>query len=83
MEDKEVCTIELNLDDDFSSSCSYHVDYLSQTIKRNVQHAETKQKTNRWVLVGLAYGLSEAMEKAQDLRVLLCKKHNRQPKDIF
>lgn len=27
---KDIWTIELNLDDDYSSSCSYHVDSLEQ-----------------------------------------------------
>lgn len=82
MESDKICTIELNLDDDFANSCAYHVDYLDQTIRNNISHAETNQKTNRWVLVGLALSIYEAQEKAYTLRILLCKKHGRDPIDF-
>ena len=78
-----IFTIELNLDDDFASSCAYHVDDLKRTIHRNISHAETEQKTNRWVLVGLATGLDEALEKSFRLRQILCEKHQREMIDLF
>lgn len=73
----EIFTIELNLDDDFASCCAYHVDNLRNTIKRNIEHAETAQETNRWVLVGLACSMDEALEKTHKLHKILCEKHGR------
>jgi hypothetical protein len=77
-----IFTIELNLDDDFANSRAYHVNELKRTIHANISHAETKQKTNRWALVGLAWSLEEALEKSYELRHLLCKKHGREPIDF-
>lgn len=82
MKNDEIWTIELNLDDDFSSSCAYHIDSLIRTITHNIQHAETGKKTDRWVLIGLAYGSEEALEKVHEIRMLLCKKHNKVPEDL-
>lgn len=78
----DIYTIELNLDDDFSSSCAYHVDDQSSTIRRNIEHAETGQETDRWVLVGLANSLNEALDKAEKLQRLLCHRNNRTFKDL-
>jgi hypothetical protein len=77
----EMCTIELNLDRNFASSSSYHVDYLQRTIENNLSHAQTGQKTQRWALVGLAPNMEEALDQVHELRILLCKKHNRIPID--
>lgn len=72
MSENEIFTIELNLDGDGASSCAYHVDYLKRTIKRNIEHAERKQATNRWVLVGLARDINEAQDEVKRLKTLLC-----------
>lgn len=82
MKEKDIVTIELNLDDDFANACAYHVDYLSETIKRNIEHAELKQKTQRWVLVGLAYSLNEGLDKCEKLRQILCKRNDLKPYGI-
>ena len=76
---EKIHTIELNLDDDYASSCAYHIDDLMSTIKRNVLAAENNDKTDRWMLVGLANSLSEASDKAQELRLLLCERNNKKP----
>ena len=80
--EEEICTIELNLDDDFASSCAYHVDYLKQTIKRNIQDAENEHKTERWVLVGMGYSLEEALDKCEKLQRMLCEKHKLKPLNL-
>ncbi len=79
MTKESIYTVELNLNDDFANSCAYHVDDLMTTIKRNIKHAETAQKPDLWVLVGLAHSLGEAMEKAEKLQVLLCERNNKTP----
>ncbi len=79
----KICTIELNLDDDFANSTSYHVDYLSETIKRNLLANEEKIKGDRWVLVGLANSLTEGIEKSKEIQLLLCKRNNKNPKGIY
>jgi len=76
---KDIFTIELNLDGDFANACAYHVDSLQRTIRRNVFLADNKKATKRWVLVGLAFSLDEAQDKAEKLRNILCEKHNRSP----
>lgn len=75
----EIWTIELNLDDDFASSCAYHIDEVMNTMLRNINHAETAQKAGRWVLVGLAHSIEEAHEKSKKLQLLLCERNNRKP----
>jgi hypothetical protein len=78
-EDDELWTIELNLDRDFASASSYHIAALSRTISSNIQHAEERRKTHRWALVGLAHNAEEAGNQAHELRMLLCKKHGKEP----
>lgn len=82
MDKQKIHTIELNLDDDFANACAYHVDDLKHTIVRNIQHAESYQETNRWVLVGLANSLSEALDKTDELRKLLCERNKKIPYGI-
>ena len=79
---KNIHTIELNLDDDYASSCAYHVDDLMSTIRTNVGQAERGQKVDRWVLVGLAHSLSEAQDKAEELRQLLCQRNNKESRNL-
>ncbi len=79
---KKIHTIELNLDDDFSSACAYHVDDFMTTMRRNIQHAEEGTKTNRWVLVGLAISFEEALHKCHELRMLLYQRNNKDPKSL-
>jgi hypothetical protein len=75
-------TIELNLDDDFASSCAYHIDEEKCTIKNNINHALESKKTQRWVFVGSAHTLREANEKCEKLRKLLCKLGNKEEKNL-
>lgn len=82
MDSQDVYTIELNLDDDFSRSTAYHVDSQKNTFLRNIRHAETGKKTNRWVLVGLANSHPEALDKTWELQKLLCERNNRKPKSL-
>lgn len=77
-----IYTIELNLDDDYASECAYHVDDQRTTFLRNIRHAVREEKTNRWAVVGLASSFEEALEKCHQLRMLLCKIHNRKPYNI-
>ena len=77
--ENEIHTIELNLDDDFASSCAYHVDDLKTTIRRNIEHAETYQQTQRWVLVGMGTSREEALRKCEKLQILLCKRNDKTP----
>jgi hypothetical protein len=78
----EIYTIELNLDDDFASSCSYHVDDYDRTCKRNIEHALDGRKTQRWVLVGIAHSLKEANEKSNQIQEAFCKNSGREFKSL-
>lgn len=69
----EIYVIELNLDDDFANICAYHVDSLRKIFFRNIENATRKQKPDRWVLVGFADSLDEALESCEELRRILCK----------
>lgn len=64
-------TIEVNLDDDPFSSCSWHLDYLRGTIKDNVRRSIHNEKTDRWVLVGIQATFEEASKYADELRKLI------------
>jgi len=75
-------TIELNLDDDFASSCAYHIDEYMNTVRNNLEHASSGEKTQRWVLVGLAYTLEEASDKCKKIREMMCRIHNREIKSL-
>ncbi len=77
MSRNELCTIEINLDDDFANACAYHVDYATQTIGRNLVAVQMNYKFNRWVLIGLANSMEEGCDKAEMVRQELCKKYNR------
>lgn len=74
--DKLWC-IELNLDEDYAKSTSYHIDEVKHRINENISHAEREQKTDRWVFVGLAYSIEEANDKAKKLRNILCERNHR------
>jgi hypothetical protein len=75
-------TIELNLDDDFASSCAYHIDDERTTIRTNLSHALESKKTQRWVFIGSATTLEEANEKCKKLRKLLCEMSNKEEKNL-
>jgi hypothetical protein len=82
---QDICTIEINLNEDFANSCAYHIDYLNQTILRNIAAAErekTEHPKDAWVLVGLAHTLSEANDKCAELQKLLCQRNNKKPYGI-
>lgn len=74
---KDIWTIEINQDGDFSNACAYHIDTLATTSQRNLKIACEGTKSNRWALVGLANSLEEANEKCNRLRKELCKMHDR------
>jgi hypothetical protein len=76
---QEIFTIEINLDDDFANACAYHVDDFLTTSARNIRHACYKTETDRWAVIGLAHSLSEALDKCQKIREMLCKMHDRTP----
>lgn len=80
--EKEIWTIEINIDDDFASACAYHIDTYMRTSARNLRAACEKHITDRWALVGLAYGIDEANELANRARLELCKMHGREPYGI-
>lgn len=82
MDEKDLYTVEINLDDDFANACAYHVDSFKNTSAMNIRHAVELVKGDRWVTVGLAYSLSEASDKAHKLREELCRIHNRNPYGI-
>jgi hypothetical protein len=73
-------TIEVNLDDDISSSCAYHINDLDMTIKTNLTHAIEGTETNRWVLIGIAETLDKASDLKQKLHEKLCIIHGKEPK---
>ena len=79
MEKREVFVIEINMDDDFASSCAYHVDDFESTSQRNLRNVCEKIETDRWVIVGLAWSLSSALDKCELLRQKLCAMHGRIP----
>ena len=68
----DVWTIEVNLDDDPLSSCSWHLDYLRLTIKNNVRRSIHNEKPDRWVLVGIRPTFEDASHYADELRQLIC-----------
>ncbi len=78
----EIYTIEINLDDDFANGCAYHVDYYISTSARNLRAAGEKSEVDNWALVGLAFSLSDAMDKCEKFRQELCKMHGKKPYGI-
>ena len=82
VKEEKIWTIEINLNDDFAYSCSYHVDDLKSTSSRNIRAACEKTKNDPWVLIGLATSHSEALDKCEMIRLKLCKMHNRKPYGI-
>lgn len=76
---KNIWTIEINMDDDFSSCCAYHIDYLEITIKRNLLNISMKHKTENWCIVALANNYEEAHDKAKEIQLILCEANNRNP----
>lgn len=79
---KDIYTIEVNLDEDFANACSYHIDDLRTTSAMLLREFCEKKTKERWVIVGLAASLSEAQEKCQKLRLLLCEMHKKKPYGI-
>src|SRR5512135_1656637 len=79
---KSLYTIELNLDDDYANNCAYHVDNFIKTITRNIQHAETGQATNRWVIIGLEKSFEEAIERSKEIQKMLCIRNDKKPYGI-
>jgi predicted transcriptional regulator len=77
MDENRICTIEINLNDNFANACAYHVDYLEQTVKRNLLAASESHEMNNWALIGLANSLDEACSECEKLRQLLCKVHGK------
>lgn len=67
----EIWTIEVNVSEDPLSVYAWHIDMLSQTIKRNILNSMGYQTTNHWVLVGLSNSGTEAHDKADKLRDIL------------
>src|SRR5271166_5074268 len=67
----DIWTIEVNLDDDFMSSCAWHIEDLITTIGKNAKHAIEKKKTQKWVLVGLANGHDEALQKSIEIQQIM------------
>lgn len=78
----EIWTIEINSDDDFANACAYHVDTYSNTSSRNLRAACEKNESDRWLLVGLAETLNEALDRCEKIRQTLCKMHNKTPYGI-
>lgn len=74
---KGLHTVEINLEDDFSNSCAYHVDDLKTTLKRNIYHAENPLINGRWVLIALGSSLDDALKKCEEIQFNLCKKYNK------
>jgi len=70
---QELWIIELNLDDKYSNSTAYHIDTLSNTIKRHLLFALDSTETDRWVTIGVARSYSEAHDECGNLHKLLCK----------
>jgi len=76
----QIWTIELNLDDNPLSSFAWHIDEYKRTVLRNIRHSIVNQKSERWVLVGLATTIDEAHEKTDNLRKLIkLKKEEKDP----
>ena len=78
----KIWTIEINADDDFANACAYHVDEYPITSARNLRAACEGKESNRWLLVGLALSLNEALDKCEKTRQHLCKMHNKIPYGI-
>jgi hypothetical protein len=80
----DMWVIELNLDADFASSASWHVDQLRRVIDTNLEIAHTNQETNRWAIVGLSSNdMHEAIQMAEMLRANLCAIHGKTPINII
>lgn len=87
----DLWTIEVNLDDDFASSCAWHIDTLDTRLKDNFvnllcsidgikQHNGIKQ--DNWVLIHIANSYNDAHDYVDSVRNLLCEKYNKKPKNL-
>ena len=79
-EEDEIWTIELNLNDDFSDFCAYHIDTFTNTRRRHVSAALGGRKLDPWCLVGLANGHRDAHAKCKEMHDLLCEMSGRKHK---
>lgn len=81
---KDIWTIEVQTThEDMLSPYAWHIDDLNTTLKRNasmvVDHIDASAKKRRessgfgWEIVGLAYSLQEASDKAHLLRDIMRK----------
>jgi hypothetical protein len=66
-------TIELNLDDDFSSTCAWHICEELETISRHYNAALEDKKLNRWVYMGIANTYEDAHEYSRKIRQKMCE----------
>ena len=86
MDSNTMFTIELNLDDDVSSTCAYHISDLENTCRNNLEAAITEvecgRKISRWVLIGVANTHLEAKNLCAKYRNYLCRSLDLKPKDL-
>ena len=67
-EEKELWTVEVNLNDDAISPYAWHVDTISRTIEKNLNAAYQGQKRQPWLLVGLEISFDDACDLADKYR---------------
>lgn len=75
-------TIELNLDDDFSNTCAWHICEEVETVARHFHAALERRKLDRWVYMGAAATHEEAHKLCKGLRQEMCKRSGRQEMDL-
>jgi hypothetical protein len=79
----KIWTIEINKNEDFANSWAYHIDKFKNTSMTNLKYVcEKSNKSDHWVVVGLANSLEEAKEKTSKLHMYLCEMHNKKPYGI-
>lgn len=79
LNEKEIWTVELNMDADFAENCSWHVDRLDYTCNRNITNSLKERKVSNWALVAITNTLVEANQKSKEIQDEMCRKSGKEP----
>ncbi len=78
IENEELWTVELNLNDEAMSTCSWHIELYQQTVNRNINAAIRREERDPWLLVGITTSFSKAWDLCDQWRIKIYEERIKQ-----